>query len=413
MGAELGWRRLNLTELAHPYPNSELESRFGCSHVYTFGPNGNNGLGNFTIMEHPLYSLPMSLTAVDPLYKDCEVEIFAHDPPRTLQPVSALLGPTTTPFAPATTVRPGAAISSLPTPTSSSAVAAIVPIPSASGLDPMGLIPPKADPKPSPDPSPNSDPGQNNQNPKPFPNSDPGQNQQDPKKPNPSPNTNPGQSNPDPNSANSNPAASTHSSTEPTQGQSNQNPKIPNPSPNTKPGPVNQGPNPSASSPNQGPTNSGADPGRDTHPASNPNPINGGQGSDNSNLHPDAIPPSSRPTDANSPNMAPTPVVFNGQTVPRLAEPTPSPSSPIASPRVTFTTPVVIGDQTFSPGSTPVTVASTVYSIAAPDGNVIVNGQTISRLPITIPPSSSHILSIGFQTIFFSINSALEIVVNS
>lgn len=397
MGAELGWRRLNLTELAHPYPNSELESRFGCSHVFTNGPNGNNGLGNFTIMEHPLYSLPMSLTAVDPLYKDCDVEIFAHDPPRTLQPVSGLLGPTTTPFAPAITVRPGAAISSLPTPTSSSAVAAIVPIPSASGLDPMGFISPKADPKPSSDLSPNSDPGQN---------------YQDPKKPSSSPDTDPGRSKADPNSANSDPAASTHSSTKPTQGQSSQNPKILDPSPNTKPGPVNQDPKPSASSPNQGPTNSGADPGQDTHPASNPNPGHGGQGSDNSNLHPDAVPPSSRPADANSPKMASAPV---DKTVPWLSEATPPPSSPIASPRFTFTSPVVIGGQTLSPGSIPVTVAGTVHSIAAPDDNVIVNGQTVSRLSIAIPPSpsSSHILSVGSQTVPFSVNSASEIVVNS
>jgi hypothetical protein len=416
IGAELGWRRLNLTELAHPYPNSELESRFGCSHIYTNGPNGNNGLGNFTIMKQPLYSLPMSLTAVDPLFKNCDVDIFAHDPPRTLQPVSALIGPTTTPFAPATTVRPGAAISSLPTPTSSSAVAVIVPIPSASGLDPMGLIPPKADPKPNPDPSPISDPGQN-QNPKntvQSPKPSPGQDHQDPKNPSPSPNTDPGRTNLDPNSAHSDPAASTPSSTDPSQRQSNEDPKTTNPSPSSKAGPVNEDPKPSASNPNQGPTNSGADPGQNTRPTSDPNPGNGGQGSDNSNPHPNSVPSSSRPTEANSPNVPPTPVLVNGQTVSRLPEATPSPSSPIANPPVTFTTPVVIGDQTFSPGSTPVTVSGTVHSIAAPGGNVVVNGQTVSRFPIAIPPpSSSHILSIGSQTIPFSVNSASEIVVNS
>jgi len=121
-----------------------------------------------------------------------------------------------------------------------------------------------------------------------------------------------------------------------------------------------------------------------------------------------------RPTDANPPNMAATPVVVDSQTVPRLPEATPSPSSPNANLPITLTTPLVIGDQTFSPGSTPVIVAGTVHSIAAPDGNVVVNGQTVSRLPIaTPPPSSSHILSIGSQMIPFSVNSASEIVVNS
>lgn len=280
----------------------------------------------------------------------------------------------------------------------------------------MGLIPPKADPKPSPDPSPISDPGQD-QNPKntvQSPKPSPGQDHQDPKNPSPSPNTDPGRTNLDPNSAHSDPAASTPSSTDPSQRQSNEDPKNTNPPPSSKAGPVNEDPKPSASNPNQGPTNSGADPGQNTRPTSDPNPGNGGQGSDNSNPHPDSVPSSSRPTEANSPNVAPTTVVVNSQTVPRLPEVTPSPSSPIAHPGVTFTTPVVIGDQTFSPGSILVTVAGTVHSIAAPDGNVIVNGQTVSRFPITIPPtSSSHILSIGSQTIPFSVNSASEIVVNS
>jgi len=412
-GSGLEWRTLNLTELAHPYPNTELASRFGCS---MFGTRKNTLAYDFTIMESPLYSLPAGLTSIDPNWSTCKVDILARDPPRTLQPASALTGPTTTPFTLPTTVKPGPGIILPPTPTSSSAVAAVVPIPSVSGLDPMGLIPPKADPKPSPDPSPISDPGQN-QNPKntiQSPKPSPGQDHQDPKNPSPSPNTDPGRTNLDPNSAHSDPAASTPSSTNPTQGQSNEDPKNTNPSPSSKAGPVNEDPKPSASNPIQGPTNSGADPGQNTHPASDPNPDNGGQGSNNSNLHPDSVPPSSGPTDANSPNMAPTPVVVNGQTVPRLPEATPSPSSPIAHPGVTFTTPVVIGDQTFSPGSTPVTVAGTVHSIAAPDGNVIVNGQMVSRLPIAIPPpSSSHILSIGSQTIPFSVNSASEIVVNS
>ena len=79
------------------------------------------------------------------------------------------------------------------------------------------------------------------------------------------------------------------------------------------------------------------------------------------------------------------------------------------------TTPVVIGKQTFSAGPTPIVVAGVTHSIAAPGGNIIVNGHTMSQAyqPQPSPALPSQVLSIGSQRVPFRVNSASEIVIDS
>ena len=332
-GSELDWLPLNVTELAHPYPNSELASRYGCSNI----PTASVQKDNFTVMENALYSLPMGLTAVDPAYKSCDVDIFGYDPPRTLSRVSAMVGPTTQPAAISSTLNPGARISLPHSPTSTPPVdpsTSLLPNPTASGIDglnPLGLIPSKADPAQSkppvvaPKPVTNS-PQSVSGDPRPLPTVDPN--------------------------------AGTHPSTGHDQGQNAQGPSNPVPDPDPSPQPSQK---------------------------SNETP----NGQDPKTLQP-------KPEASSTPSSEPN----EGGNDQHLGSPSPIPKS------------VVIGDQTFSPGSTPVVVAGTTHSIAAPAGTIFINGQAVSRPPDSAP-SQSLVISIGSQIVPFSINSASETVMGS
>ncbi|KAL8963273.1 MAG: hypothetical protein Q9183_005032, partial [Haloplaca sp. 2 TL-2023] len=77
MGHALDWRRLNVTELAHPYPDGELSSRFGCSNIDVTKAGS-------MMMQSPLVSLPLALTEYNSEWANCNVEIHATDPPRPL-----------------------------------------------------------------------------------------------------------------------------------------------------------------------------------------------------------------------------------------------------------------------------------------------------------------------------------------
>ena len=287
LGAELEWRRLNLTELAHPYPNSELASRYGCSHIPTnIPPNG------FTIMNNALYSLPLGLTSLNPFWESCTVMVVAQDPPRSLSRVSALVDPTTTAAALPSAAKPGASVDPQLTPTPSPRAAATASIkPTASGLDAMDLL--------GQAPS-RQDSGHAGQ-------------QLDSRIPGPKLNNQP-------------------TSHKPTTGLGSQDPIQLN-----------------------------FDPKSTAHPSPDSNQDSTTQ-PQNRNINP------------------------------------------------LSTAAVVIGGQTFSSGSIPVTVARTTHSIAAPSGNIVVDSKTISQFPHSAPP---HVLSVGSQTISYSINPASEIVVNS
>lgn len=87
-----------MTELAHPYPNSELASRFGCSNL------ANDPYTGYQIMESPWYSLPLALTSLRPEWSSCDVEVGARDPPRTLSRVPDTASSINTPL-PSSTVK--------------------------------------------------------------------------------------------------------------------------------------------------------------------------------------------------------------------------------------------------------------------------------------------------------------------
>ena len=423
LGAELGWRRLNVTELAHPYPNSELASRYGCSHIPTnISPNG------FTVMENARYSLPLGLTSLNRLWESCTVMVFAQDPPRALSRVSALVDPTTTAAALPSAAKPGASGDPQLTPTLTPQAAPTASIkPTASGLDaldPLELTPFKPDSGHAGQQSDSTipDPKLNNQPTSHTPTPTTGLVSQDPIQPNvdtqstahPSLDSNQDSTT---QGSHSDPKPSIQPSPNPSQGQHDQGPGNPNPStsPNPDGGQHSQDTDPSSNpkqstttSPiagngqsNQHPQDPALGPEASTHPSSDPNTGNGNQGLDQPKPSPDPNEPPLKPSPGGSsmPNQG-----NEGHTNLQPTQPQSSNINPLS------TAAVVIGGQTFSSGSIPVTVAGNTHSIAAPIGDIVVDSKTISQYPHSAPP---QVLSFGSQTISYSINTASEIIVNS
>ncbi|KAL8816504.1 MAG: hypothetical protein Q9191_008319, partial [Dirinaria sp. TL-2023a] len=67
-------------------------------------------------MNQAIYSLPLGLTSADPSWKSCDVDVMASDPPRSLTRVAGMVPPTTLPASPSP-IKPAARISPQPTPT--------------------------------------------------------------------------------------------------------------------------------------------------------------------------------------------------------------------------------------------------------------------------------------------------------
>ncbi|KAL8831308.1 MAG: hypothetical protein Q9191_000927, partial [Dirinaria sp. TL-2023a] len=401
LGPELDWHPLNITELAHPYPNSELNSRFGCKNLATDYPGTN-------IMENPLYSLPMALNAQNPAWKTCDVDVVATDPPRTLTRVARMGPPTTLPASPSP-IKPAARISPQPAPTSRPAVD-----PSLETDPPQQYKP--ADPGSKPTSSLNSAPASPGGSPDPKsadPSATPiasGADALDPLNMLPS-----SKADPDPSTKASAQKGSSQAKTGP--GDRDQDSNGPNPH-------TNHHDQPSTKSSSSG--QSGADEDPDT-PHRDPSPHDQQPSHSTTSRHRPAA-----SADSDSPNQPPpgSNQENGGQISTKSSgSETTDPTDPILSneahgqgtqlPKQNAhpqpTTPVVIGEQTFSPGPIPITVAGATHSIAASAGNIIVNGHTLSQpvqlQPLPVRPPS--VLSIGSQRIPFSTNSASELVVNS
>lgn len=373
---DLGWRPLNLTELAHPYSNSELNSRFGCSHVADLASGA--PAVSYTIMGNALYSLPMGLTAVDPTWESCTVMVAAQDPPRSLTRALAMVGPTTTPAAADPTVKPAAGIIAPAAPTST---AVMVPLPvndpadptaSTMGVvDPMGLSPSKIDPGKSsktmavPEAGPSSSVKAS-----PPTNPTAGDEGHGSETVESDPKTGQGVAEDPAADPKLNTQSTSIAASNPSDPQTTHIAQQPNAGPNA--------PDKPAAVPAAAPANSEMASQQSTPPSSD-NQKSGDQGSEASN---------------------------QGQ----AHQDTDEIASHEAKP------PVVIGDQTFAPGPTPVTVAGTVHSIAAPDGNIVIGDSTVVPPPNPVissaPSPPPQLFSIGSQAVSYTMQSD-EIIISS
>ncbi|KAL8872048.1 MAG: hypothetical protein Q9174_002254 [Haloplaca sp. 1 TL-2023] len=144
-GSALDWRRLNVTELATPYPNSELSSRFGCNKLSSITRPG------FEFMQSPLISLPVDLTSFYPEWGFCDVMVYATDPPRPLTwvPEEAFSADSQPPPPPPPSTTQGAGWATpVPAPTNSQVPDPIPTMTTGSASPPQD--PPKDKPRPRP-----------------------------------------------------------------------------------------------------------------------------------------------------------------------------------------------------------------------------------------------------------------------